>query len=82
MEELDMDEEVRPEFPCPYCYEDHAVASLCAHLEEEHPFEPHAAVSVDTPADLIGAVFAFFRWVERMKFVLRFVWLIWELSSC
>ncbi|CAN6350208.1 unnamed protein product [Urochloa humidicola] len=43
MEELDMDEEVRPEFACPYCYEDHDVASLCAHLEEEHPFEPHAA---------------------------------------
>lgn len=43
MEELDMDEEARPEFACPYCYEDHDVASLCAHLEEEHPFEPHAA---------------------------------------
>ncbi|XP_006654783.1 protein DEHYDRATION-INDUCED 19 [Oryza brachyantha] len=43
MEEMDMDEEVRPEFACPYCYEDHDVVSLCAHLEEEHPFEPHAA---------------------------------------
>lgn len=41
-----MDEEAAaamPEFACPYCYEDHDVASLCAHLEEEHPFEPHAA---------------------------------------
>jgi hypothetical protein len=47
MDELDMDEEAAatPEFACPYCYEDHDVASLCAHLEEEHPFEPHAAVS-------------------------------------
>ena len=45
MEELDTDEEVRPEFACPYCYEDHDVGSLCAHLEEEHPFEPQAAVS-------------------------------------
>ncbi|KAF8726690.1 hypothetical protein HU200_019156 [Digitaria exilis] len=45
MDELDMDEEVRPEFACPYCYEDHDAASLCAHLEEEHPFEPHPAVS-------------------------------------
>ena len=33
MEELDMDEEARPEFACPYCYEDHDVASLCAHLD-------------------------------------------------
>jgi hypothetical protein len=38
-----MHEEARPEFACPYCYDDHDVASLCVHLEEEHPFEPHAA---------------------------------------
>ncbi|VAH22802.1 unnamed protein product [Triticum turgidum subsp. durum] len=31
------------DFTCPYCYEDHDVASLIAHLEEDHPFEPHAA---------------------------------------
>jgi hypothetical protein len=46
MDELDVDEDAAaamPEFACPYCYEDHDVASLCAHLEEEHPFEPHAA---------------------------------------
>jgi len=47
MDELDMDEDpaaaTMPEFACPYCYEDHDVASLCAHLEEEHPFEPHSA---------------------------------------
>jgi hypothetical protein len=29
MEELDMDEEVRPEFECPYCYDNHDMASLC-----------------------------------------------------
>jgi hypothetical protein len=34
-----------PEVACPYCYEDHDVASLCIHLEEDHPYEPHAAVS-------------------------------------
>ncbi|TVU35598.1 hypothetical protein EJB05_17496 [Eragrostis curvula] len=32
-----------PEVACPYCYEDHDVASLCVHLEEDHPYEPHAA---------------------------------------
>jgi hypothetical protein len=46
VEGLGMHEEARPEFACPYCYDDHDVASLCVHLEEEHPFEPHAAVSV------------------------------------
>ncbi|OAY64231.1 Protein DEHYDRATION-INDUCED 19 [Ananas comosus] len=37
------EEEVRPDFPCPYCCEDHDIASLCAHLEEEHPFESKVA---------------------------------------
>jgi hypothetical protein len=72
MEELDMEEEVRPEFACPYCYEDHDVASLCGHLEEEHPFEPHAAVSVHTTTHLIGVVFAFVHRAEKMRFVLWF----------
>ena len=41
IEELDMDGEkaARPEFAYPYCYADHEVASLCAHVEEEHPLE-------------------------------------------
>ncbi|VAH60901.1 hypothetical protein VPH35_044417 [Triticum aestivum] len=41
MEELYMDGEkaARPEFTYPYCYEDHEVASLCAHVEEEDPLE-------------------------------------------
>jgi hypothetical protein len=34
-----------PDVACPYCYEDHDVASLCVHLEEDHPYEPHPAVS-------------------------------------
>ncbi|KAF7080727.1 hypothetical protein CFC21_084757 [Triticum aestivum] len=50
MDELDMDGDEnagRPDFPCPYCYEDHDIASLIAHLEEDHPFEPHTVVSPD-----------------------------------
>jgi hypothetical protein len=33
------------DFPCPCCYEDHDVTSLCAHLEDEHPFESKIVVS-------------------------------------
>ncbi|KAJ3702330.1 hypothetical protein LUZ61_006035 [Rhynchospora tenuis] len=44
IDEFEVEDEIRPEFPCPYCYEDHDVTSLCAHLEEEHPFESRAAV--------------------------------------
>ncbi|KAG8070540.1 hypothetical protein GUJ93_ZPchr0006g44211 [Zizania palustris] len=38
-DDVEPEEEVRPYFPCPYCYEDHDITSLCAHLEDEHPFE-------------------------------------------
>ncbi|XP_009395033.2 protein DEHYDRATION-INDUCED 19-like isoform X3 [Musa acuminata AAA Group] len=41
--EMEEEEEVRPDFPCPYCYEDHDITSLCFHLEEEHAFESKAA---------------------------------------
>ncbi|KAK3161537.1 hypothetical protein QOZ80_1BG0078360 [Eleusine coracana subsp. coracana] len=40
---LDLGEPAWPDVACPYCYEDHDVASLCVHLEEDHPYEPHAA---------------------------------------
>ena len=38
------DLEVEDDIPCPYCYEDHDIASLCAHLEDEHSFESRVAV--------------------------------------
>lgn len=47
---LDLGEPAWPEVACPYCYEDHDVASLCVHLEEDHPYEPHAAVSHLAPS--------------------------------
>ncbi|NP_001131679.1 Protein DEHYDRATION-INDUCED 19 3 [Zea mays] len=40
---LELGDATWPEVACPYCYEDHDVASLCIHLEEDHPYEPHAA---------------------------------------
>ncbi|KAG4970906.1 hypothetical protein JHK85_037327 [Glycine max] len=39
IDDFDMEEEVRPDFPCPYCYEDFDIASLCSHLEDEHSCE-------------------------------------------
>ncbi|KAG8058776.1 hypothetical protein GUJ93_ZPchr0002g26727 [Zizania palustris] len=38
-DDVEPEDETRLDFPCPYCYEDHNIASLCAHLEDEHPFE-------------------------------------------
>ncbi|OVA11517.1 Drought induced 19 protein-like [Macleaya cordata] len=39
-----VEEESRPDFPCPYCFEDYDIASLCSHLEDEHPFESKVTV--------------------------------------
>ncbi|KAL6845391.1 hypothetical protein ACP4OV_024886 [Aristida adscensionis] len=40
---LELGDATWPDVACPYCYEDHDVSSLCIHLEEDHPYEPHAA---------------------------------------
>ncbi|XP_065878722.1 protein DEHYDRATION-INDUCED 19-like isoform X2 [Euphorbia lathyris] len=39
IDEFEVEDEVRPDFPCPYCYEDFDIASLCSHLEDEHSCE-------------------------------------------
>ncbi|CAK9857750.1 unnamed protein product [Sphagnum jensenii] len=43
LDDVDGDEDVRPDFSCPYCYEDFDITSLCAHLEDEHCFESKPA---------------------------------------
>lgn len=45
IDDFEVEEEVRPDFPCPYCYEDFDIASLCSHLEEEHSCESRVTVS-------------------------------------
>ncbi|KAL2524209.1 Protein DEHYDRATION-INDUCED [Abeliophyllum distichum] len=44
IDDFEVDEDVRPDFPCPYCYEEFDIASLCSHLEDEHSFESKATV--------------------------------------
>ncbi|KAL8460488.1 hypothetical protein ACS0TY_031363 [Phlomoides rotata] len=39
MEDFEVEEEVRPDFSCPYCGEEFDIASLCSHLEADHPYE-------------------------------------------
>ncbi|XP_074335208.1 protein DEHYDRATION-INDUCED 19 homolog 4-like isoform X2 [Apium graveolens] len=36
---VDVEEEGRPDFPCPYCYDEYDLASLCLHLKDDHPSE-------------------------------------------
>ncbi|ONK66370.1 uncharacterized protein A4U43_C06F7060 [Asparagus officinalis] len=44
MDDFEVEEEIRPDFACPYCYEDQDLASICNHLEEEHRLESKVAV--------------------------------------
>ncbi|XP_060192875.1 protein DEHYDRATION-INDUCED 19 homolog 4-like isoform X1 [Lycium barbarum] len=44
IDDFEVEEEVRPDFPCPYCYEDFDIASLCSHLEEEHSCESRVTI--------------------------------------
>ncbi|CAM0882060.1 unnamed protein product [Alopecurus aequalis] len=41
--EMQLEEARWPEVACPYCYEDYDLGSLCVHLDEDHPYEPHPA---------------------------------------
>ncbi|XP_031103658.1 protein DEHYDRATION-INDUCED 19 homolog 3-like isoform X1 [Ipomoea triloba] len=39
-EEIDMvDDDVREEFPCPFCSEYYDIVGLCCHIDDEHPLE-------------------------------------------
>lgn len=44
LEDVEVEEEIRPDFPCPYCYDEFDIGSLCSHLEEEHSGETKATV--------------------------------------
>lgn len=39
IDDFDVEDDVRPEFSCPYCYEEFDIASLCSHLEDDHSCE-------------------------------------------
>ncbi|CAA2967622.1 Hypothetical predicted protein [Olea europaea subsp. europaea] len=38
-EEVDMDDDVREEYPCPFCSEYFDIVGLCCHIDDEHPAE-------------------------------------------
>lgn len=60
LDEYEVDEESRMDFPCPFCYEDHDITSLCSHLEDEHPFESKPAVcpicSIKVARDILSHI--------------------------
>ncbi|KAM6574733.1 protein DEHYDRATION-INDUCED 19 [Cannabis sativa] len=60
MDDLEVEDDIRPEFPCPYCYEDFDIASLCSHLEDDHSCESKVTVcpvcSVRVSRDMLSHI--------------------------
>ncbi|KAF6155887.1 hypothetical protein GIB67_039218 [Kingdonia uniflora] len=58
--DLEVEEEIRPDFPCPYCFEDYDIISLCSHLEDEHSFESRVTIcpicSVKVTRDMLNHI--------------------------
>lgn len=58
IDDFEVEDEVRSDFPCPYCYEDYDIASLCSHLEDEHSSESRVTVcpvcSVKVTRDMLS----------------------------
>lgn len=44
-EEIDVEADVREEFPCPFCSEYFDIVSLCCHIDDEHPVEAKNGVT-------------------------------------
>ena len=63
---LELGDATWPEVACPYCYEDHDVASLCVHLEEDHPYEPPAAVSQSSARFLLQDSY-YREWIVNLR---------------
>ncbi|KAK6119040.1 hypothetical protein DH2020_047216 [Rehmannia glutinosa] len=38
-EEIEMDDDIRDEYPCPFCSDYFDIVGLCCHIDDEHPVE-------------------------------------------
>ncbi|XP_022925982.1 protein DEHYDRATION-INDUCED 19 homolog 4-like [Cucurbita moschata] len=60
IDDLEMDDDARPHFSCPFCYESFDVMSLCSHLEDEHSCETRVTVcpicSVKVMGDMLSHI--------------------------
>lgn len=44
-EEIDMDDDIREEYPCPFCTDYFDIVGLCCHIDDEHPTEAKNGVN-------------------------------------
>ena len=43
-EEVDGDDDLNSEYPCPFCPEEFDLVELCCHIDDEHPVEANFGV--------------------------------------
>ncbi|PIN05869.1 hypothetical protein CDL12_21581 [Handroanthus impetiginosus] len=43
-EDIDVDDDIREEYPCPFCSEYFDIVGLCCHIDDEHPVEANNGV--------------------------------------
>lgn len=59
-DDFEVEDDVRPDIPCPYCYQDLDIASLCNHLEDEHSSESRATIcpicSIKVARDMLNHI--------------------------
>ncbi|KAH9755428.1 protein DEHYDRATION-INDUCED 19 [Citrus sinensis] len=46
-EEIDGDDDIREEFPCPFCSEYFDIVGLCCHIDDEHPVEAKNGIALE-----------------------------------
>ncbi|KAI4295206.1 hypothetical protein MLD38_040584 [Melastoma candidum] len=44
IEDFDAEDDIREEFPCPFCSEYFDIVGLCCHIDDEHPLEANNGV--------------------------------------
>ncbi|XVE88089.1 hypothetical protein DITRI_Ditri19aG0040600 [Diplodiscus trichospermus] len=86
VDDFEVDDEVRPDFPCPYCYEDFDIASLCSHLEDEHPCESKVAIcpvcSVKVARDMLSHITLQHGHLLKISLIMEFlIYLSFSLSD-
>lgn len=78
IDDFEVEDEVRPDFPCPYCYEDFDIVSLCSHLEDEHSCESKVTVRVSLHIypHICTFCFSLYVWSVRESQI-KIAFLIW-----
>lgn len=72
-EEVDGDDDVREEFPCPFCSECCDIVGLCCHIDEEHSMEAKNGVLFDPTICIFSFSYFTSAWIcmmilKRMQF--------------